>query len=109
MDSIKAELEAAGYTNVVAIRKGRWYTATKGNEGCAIGIQAPNAWHWFSAKHAATASGSSAKNCDSGGLGDVVGDDREMAAYKRLIRQVPKGLLDLEGVYAASSQVYNDE
>jgi hypothetical protein len=108
MDTVKEQLEAAGYTNVVAIRKGRWYTATKNNDPCAILFQHETAWHWFHAVHQATASGTNAKQADQGGLGDAIGDDTDMKQYKRMIRQTPHGLLDLQGVYAAYCQVQND-
>jgi hypothetical protein len=108
MDPIKAQLEQAGYTNVVAIRKGRWYTATKNNDPCAILYQHDNAWHWFHAVHQATASGSSASQAANGGLGDAISDDDDMKQYKRMIRQTPPGILDLAGVFAAYCQVQND-
>lgn len=108
MDPIKDKLEAAGFTNVVAIRKGRWYTVTKGGEGAAVLFQHDSAWHWFSVTQKATASGSSAESCDRGGLGDAIGDDNDMKQYKRMVLQVPRGLMDFEGVYAAVQQVQAD-
>jgi hypothetical protein len=80
----------------------------KVGEKVAFLRQAPRIWHAFYEERA-TGSATTPYSALNGSLGDVIGSDREMNTYKRLVRKAPRSLSNrFEGVRAAMQQVEND-
>lgn len=98
----------AGFIVTRTYKSGVWFEVIDpdGKEAAVL-CQSESCWHWFSKAHRATASGSSAATCHKGGLGDAIDTDSRMRTYKRLLDQdnVPRPLVNFEGVYAAMCQV----
>jgi len=81
---------------------------TPGEQICFL-RQAPRIWHAFY-RERATGSGTTPGTALSGGLGDVIGDDREMRAYCRAVLKAPRELVtQFDGLYEAQSQCRNEE
>jgi len=112
------ELKKAGFHVIKEIgigdslwgfKKGRWFAVVSPeNEGGIVLMQGPNIWHFFAKNTETTASGSSAKMCHYGGLGDAIDTDSQIASYKRYLLNAPDSLIDsYDGLYRASSDAYN--
>jgi hypothetical protein len=101
-------LTAAGFKIGRKHDGGRWFeVTTPDGELGAVLCQSFAAWHYFSEKHAATASSSNVARCHLDGLGDAIATDAQMDTYERLLQEqnVPSGLRRFAGVYAAMGQV----
>lgn len=101
------EARDAGFTvKGIARNDRRWIHvfAPQGDEGVLFRVGA-NKWHWFSWKHEWTGSGHDPLNAMSGCLGDVIGTDGELRAYRKQMQAVPGCYLtQCAGLYRASCQ-----
>jgi hypothetical protein len=97
-------LKAAGFTvhSVHRVKRGMWFdvTAPNGEKGAVLN-HGEWIWHFFSCEFAATSSGTSIESCQTGGLGDAIETDEELAEYQRLLRRenVPSEFWYYRGVY----------
>ena len=85
----------------------RWFKATTpGGETALVLRQAQYCWHVFGIA-GWTGSGSDPKQAYcGGGLGDVIGTDAQMSAYKRWVRQAPMSwAAEFSGLWEAKQQV----
>lgn len=101
------QLEECGFTEIVHVQGGRWFTARDGKEDVCFLRQGSGAWHAFY-KYRATGSGGTPRRALTGGMGDVIDDDFAMIGYCHAVRNAPDSLvMEYDGLYEAGVQVVN--
>lgn len=85
----------------------RWFKATTpGGETVLLLRQAQNCWHVFGIGGWTGSGGDPKQAYCGGGLGDVIGTDAQMSAYKRWVRQAPMTWAgEFAGLWEAKQQV----
>lgn len=109
----KAEkmLTEAGFKVIKVYPGARWFEVVSPDRGRGIVLrQNFDCWHFFYVDFVSTGSGSTAKGCPYGGLGDAIGSETQMRTYKRLLDEpnVPEPLRKHPSVYVAMQQASHD-
>ncbi len=111
MSNAEKMLREAGFKIVYAYPRARWFevVAPDGEEGAVL-CQSPASWHFFAKNTGGCASSCMVENCHRGGLGDAIGNEREVKIYNRLMSDsiVPSRLRKWDSVYRVMTVVYNN-